>query len=486
MISTLTQATVKTKVLLFLFFIAVVFTRFYNLEMTARFTQDESSDLARMKQYYDEKKITLVGPISSDQSKVFSSLTYYMVMPFAAAFDFTPVSPVYGMAFYGVITAILMLLVAYCVNPKLIVPAAVLIVIWYPLVEMSRWTWNPHLVTFWAALGLAVYLYRKQLGIFSYPLYGFAFGALFHHHYLSLLATGPFLLATHIPLLQKKQYKEVGLAVLGYVSAFVPFIAFDLRHPPGLFFGRYLLSGSTPHVESSDTVGQYALLALRNSKVFFESMVQQKVIAWILAPLVIGQIYLDLKEKKQRILVWVVPTLVILVAGLFLNDFQVRYIYPTTAFLLVWMLLPRKALLSQILAKALLSLVIVSSLLSIWPQLTVTKVPPDMYSFTRASDIIMQTIETHKLNNSNVAALLSPDSAPLAEKYRDYIRMRNYGLRENSEYDVSEHLFVVTTANAEELLLDKSFAMEIFKKTIHKGTFEIPNSEWKVIWFGWF
>lgn len=107
----------KNILLLSLFVIMVVFTRFYNLDITARFTQDESSDLVRMHQYWTEKKISLVGPISSDNSKVFSSLTYYMVMPFAATTGFEPIGPVYGTAFWGSITAFLLIWIVLKAHP---------------------------------------------------------------------------------------------------------------------------------------------------------------------------------------------------------------------------------------------------------------------------------------------------------------------------------------------------------------------------------
>ena len=169
----------KKSIILFLIFISVViFTRFYNLSGTARFTQDESSDLARMHEYYQNKQISLVGPISSDRSKVFSSLGYYMLMPFTVAFDFIPVSPVYGMAFLGVLTAVFMLLISRSIDKKKTILVGVLITIWFPLVLVSRWAWNPHFVIFWASLALLTYQYRKRIGSLAYLIMGVAFGAM--------------------------------------------------------------------------------------------------------------------------------------------------------------------------------------------------------------------------------------------------------------------------------------------------------------------
>lgn len=150
-----------------IFLAALSFTRFYNLDHTARFTQDESSDLLRMHQYWSEKRITLVGPISNDNSKVFGSLTYYMLMPFAAAFGFSPISPVYGMAFWGIVASVLFVLLVHSLNPKLTILAAIISLIWYPLLETSRWAWNPHLVIFWPILAAVIFQKRQKIGLMS-------------------------------------------------------------------------------------------------------------------------------------------------------------------------------------------------------------------------------------------------------------------------------------------------------------------------------
>ena len=91
-------------------FFLLLFTRFYNLDRTARFIWDESSDLVRMHQIYIDRNLTLIGPISEDGNKIFSSLTYYLLLPFAVMGGFHPVSPVYGTAFWGTFTVILLLI----------------------------------------------------------------------------------------------------------------------------------------------------------------------------------------------------------------------------------------------------------------------------------------------------------------------------------------------------------------------------------------
>ncbi|MCB9812866.1 MAG: hypothetical protein H6772_00525 [Pseudomonadales bacterium] len=473
----------NSKLLLTFFFLVVIFTRFYNLDGTARFTRDESSDLARMHQYYQNKQLSLVGPISSEQDKVFSSLSYYMVMPFAIAFNFTPVSTVYGMAFYGFITAIFLLLIIHKVNPKFLFLGSVLIMIWYPLVLVSRWAWNPHFVIFWASLGLLLFFYRKSLGLISYLIMGLSFGAMFHHHYVSIFSTVSFLILISLQYFKKKQFRKVLFMLIGYALPFSLFILFDLKNPPGLFFGKYLLGGNTPQIETVYSIDLIKDHLYRDISIYLQTFVQNGFLQVILLFTSLILIIRELKTKTYQTLTWIVPATLIIFAGVIINDFQMRYVYPSIVFFFIWLLLPRKELLNIFLAKFIFLILILGSLLTIKNQLTISEVPPSMKITTNASQIIIDIINNEKLHNANVAALSSHDSDPLAADYRDYIRMRNTGLREPSEYDVSEHLFVISTATDEILRQDKSYAMTAFKDKKLRKVINV-DSDWKVFWYG--
>lgn len=474
----------KSKLLIVLFLILLVFTRFYNLAGTARFTQDESSDLARMHDYWVNQKISLVGPISNDGTKVFSSLGYYMIMPFAAAFDFTPVAPVYGMAFLGAVTAIMLLMLVWAINKKLLFLAGSLIIVWHPLVLMSRWAWNPHFVVFWLVLALLVYQYRVRFGIISYLITGIALGTAFHHHYVAIFTTAPFLVLISLPYLRQKQYKPVVLLLLGYTLPHLAFVLFDLKNQPGLFFGRYLLSGNTPHVVPSFSLAMILSHLQRNTSVYLATFVPNIVLQLIFGLSSLWLLVAELKKHTLRTLTWVIPATVIIFAGVILDDFQDRYVYSSLIFLLAWLFLPRKDKRNRLLAKISLTALLIGSLFTLKPQLTVTQSPPDMRIVTEASEIIINTISSKGVRNPNIAALASKDSAPLAERYRDYIGMRGISLRAASEYDVSEHLFVVSAATDEVLRNSPDHAMEAFADKELKGIFPIENTEWKVFWYG--
>lgn len=477
--------TTKTIILLALFFVAVVFTRFYNLDHTARFTQDESSDLARMHQYYKDKKITLVGPISNDNKKVFSSLTYYMVMPFAAAGNFTPVSPVYGMAFYGVITAFVLLACVYQLKRNWTIPAAVLITIWYPLLEMSRWTWNPHLVVFWGSIGVLFITLQKKYPVLSSIAIGLAFGMMFHHHYLALFATAPVMFYLCFTELKEKNYRNCLLLAGSYALPHLVFILFDLRHPPGLFFGQYLFSGNTPDVQSEVSMGTYLQNLHRNYWVFLDALVKGAILKVFLGIGVPALMLLDLKTKKLSLNIWYVPILLLIVVGVLLVDFQVRYIYPALIFIGVWLLQTRESFKARLLVGLIYCCILLGSVTTVWRQLTTQLVAPDMYSFTIMSHYIQQTIKEKEVKNPNITIAQSRDSATLAEKYRDYIGMDGTSFRAASEYSLSENLFIVSTAPYEVVLEDKGVAVQTFKSATLKDSFAVPHSQWRVYWVGY-
>lgn len=214
------------KYFVFLMVVIGIFVRLYRLEESSHFAFDESRDLVNMHQIWVEKKLTLVGPISEDRSHANSSLTYYMLLPFAALFDFEPIGPVIGSVFWGLLTSILMYLVLKRINPEFSKYAAIISAIWIPLVITSRWAWNPNNLTFW--IFLALYLDKYKHWIFRF-LVGLFMGLAFHHHNLAI-----------IPIFIWTIYKRNLFVALGVACSFLPFVIFDLRHAPGIFLVKMI------------------------------------------------------------------------------------------------------------------------------------------------------------------------------------------------------------------------------------------------------
>lgn len=222
--------------ILILFLVLLVFTRFYNLPQTTRFTRDESSNLVDMHRIWKERQITLVGPVDVANTVIYPSLTYYMLLPFAVLGNFSPQSPAYGTAFFGALAVLLLILLTKKVNKKFVFLIALLCLVWYPLVESSRWAWNPHLVPFISTI--AILLWLKKGKWFKF-LSGIFFGLIFHLHYFSIVSSGVFIAFGGLIEISKKKFKETFFLGIGFITTIIPFVIFDLRHPPGLFFGKF-------------------------------------------------------------------------------------------------------------------------------------------------------------------------------------------------------------------------------------------------------
>lgn len=458
------------------FFCLLIFTRVYNLDHTSRFTQDESLNLVRMHEYFVDRKVTLVGTISNNGVRVFGSLTYYMLMPFTIIGHFDPISEVYGTAFYGILTVLMLLVVVKRINKKLLFFALALLLVWFPLVQSSRWAWQPYLVPFWMALGVLFLLFDTPLLLF---LSGLSFGLSVHIHFIALLAAGAFMAIYFVRLLLQRRLKDGLLFGTGFVLALLPFAIFDLRHPPGFFFTHFFTVHAIP------TQSHYTFLSLLGNllNVTWATLMyfsQNAVLAVLLGVGIAVLIFLDIRDKNGGLMYgfsWIAQV----VGGAFL-DFQIHYLTPTFVFLIVWLFYPRKAL-PQNLSKGLMVILIIGGIISIVPQLTVTEVPPDIYSDRAVVKIIEQTTRDEHLKNINLAELQSPSTDVEGLALRDMLLIDNVPIRLPGDYDVSENQFVMSTSSEAALRRDKSAAMAYFGSGQLAQEWNIPNSPWKLYLF---
>jgi 4-amino-4-deoxy-L-arabinose transferase-like glycosyltransferase len=430
-----------------------------------------------MYQYYETKKITLVGPISSDNLKVFGSLTYYMLMPFAALGQFEPISPVYGTVFWGVLTAFIMMFLVKKLNPSLVPYAAALGILWYPLLQTSRWAWNPNLMPFWVGLGLWLFLTET---ILSYFFAGLSLGLAFHNHYIAIIGTGFFVATASILFILKRKVKEAVALFAGYVIAFLPFVLFDLRHPPGLFFTKYLIHGNVQDYQPH-TVNSLISNIGTNIELFFFYLTQDTVLAILLAFLFIGLLMYDFNRNKKALL-YFFPVFFQVIGASFIETPAERYILPALFFVLIWIVFPRKNY-GAVVSRFIMIILVVGALFSIYPQLHYSEIKPDLTTVSKVDHIIANTVKKNNLKDVNIAAVQSPDIDPTGAKYRDMMTIFGVSLRASTEYDATQNLFVISTAPQNSLRKGKDYALAIFRSAKLIKTFPIENGPWKVYWF---
>lgn len=459
-------------IIIILFFIILVFTRVYNLEHTARFIWDESSDLVRMHQFYIDKTVTLIGPIDETGTKVFGSLTYYMLLPFAIIGGFDPVSPVYGTAFWGVLTVLLFLYLTRILNPKLLVYIAILSLVWFPLLQTSRWAWNPNFIPFWVLLSLVFYFHDKWWTIF---LSGLFLGITFHHHYYSIYAVSIFTLIVNILYFRDKQLFKLIFFDLGILLAFLPFVIFDLRHPPGLFFqGFFREYGQRNYLDINWVVSQF----INNLQLVLMYYTQSFILSIILAILLISLIVNDIKEKSQAIIYFIPWIMQIFLCSFLIVTFD-YYLLPGIIFFVAWIIYSRKNA-TGFLQKMIIVVLIIGGLLSIIPQLTTKTWETDIDSVKKISQILEFEIKKDDLKNVSLAVLASPDNNIYGRRYRDLLLINGVLVLPKEQYNIVDDLFVISTSDEEIVRKDQAPEINNFRNGSLSQKWIIPNSPWIV------
>lgn len=471
----------KKIVIIILFGLLLLLTRFYNLENTTRFIWDESSDLVKVHQIYVDKKLTLVGPISEDNSKVFGSLAYYLSMPFLIIGKFDPLSPILGTVLGGIITAIGCLLLSKKLNPnRSLVFVSLIVLTWFPLLQSSRsglWAWHVSYIPMWLILGTLLYIRGKKLDL---ALAGFFLGLTIHHHYISIFAIASFSLVAAVDKIRHKKYTQILLLFVGIALAILPFVIFDLRHPPGLFLSK-ILHNSPVVMQFSLTRILQKIMVLSSEMFFF--FTQSKILAITLETMVVALIACDLKNRNRSIL-WLVGWMGQLVGLIFIqNDgVSVHYLLPASIFFLIWLIVPRKGL-GRIISTTTFTILIISSVASLKSQLTRKNWQTDIPSVRLLTNTIKNEITIKNLNNNNLAVLASQDNNVYGRRYRDVLLVNNIKLKTREEYQYSDHLFVISISDETTIRADKAYEMDFFRDGELISKWDWPSSEWNLYLF---
>jgi hypothetical protein len=457
--------------------ILLIFTRFFNLDLTARFTEDESKDLVGIHQIFVDKKLTLVGPTNEQGTKVFSSLTFYMLMPGAIIGNFNPISPHYSAAFWGVVTAILVVYFTQKNNPKLKYLIAVLVIIWFPLLETSRWAWNPNFIPLWIILGI---LTVKVSNKYSLILSGLFFGLSIHSHYYSVFAVTIFMFLMSVFFLIKKQYIYIACLGFGFFLSILPFLIFDLRHSPGIFIPNlFLQSRSVGSVLSLDSIFIKFLSNLWNL------MVEYTQTIYLAVPLVVSILLLIFQDIRRKSfgLIYIIPWIFQSLTIAIVPQFFPHYLIPGLIFFIVWVIYKRSGL-GKLLSYIILIVLLIGGLFSVLSQITTPTSDPNIPTAHKIEQIIKNNILSGDLKNVNIAVLASPDKNTEGKKYRDLLLVDgNIHILTKNEYNISDHLFVISKSDEKIVRLDPALEIQRFKKGRLVSVDQIDTSGWFVYHF---
>jgi len=439
-----------------------IFSRVLRINTNAHFQADESRDLVNIHQIFIEKKITLVGPISDDGNHLFSSLTYYLLLPFAVIFQFDPMGTVIGAVFWGIITFVCFWLLAIKINRKMLIPAGILAALWWPLIQTSRWPWNPNFVPLWIALSIYLSLYKGKKFKF---LSGLSAGLALHHHILAIISAA-------FVWLRKHSF----LWLLGFILAMLPFVIFDLRHPPGLFFSKMLSYSSGQSFKLTETIPKMISAVKFTNNYLFPGTILTTIIFLTACIIFI----LDLKNKSKNIY-WGISFFLSLGIFLLFNQ-QPQYLLGSLPLFWMWLFGPRKKI-GQKMVIGLVILICLSSLLKFKNEIFKDDYTGNIKLLSSVSKIIKDQIDNQKLSNANLAVLGSVDEDRLGKNYRGVLLTWNTKIKGPTEYITSDNLFVITQKEVNNLKGDGAAEIDGFRNGPVIGVWPISNTNWKVIQF---
>ncbi len=463
--------------IVFIFIILLIGTRFYNLETTARLTEDESGFLVRLHQIYVDKKLTLVGPINEQGTKVFGSLTLYMLLPFTILGNFDPLSMFEGAAFWGVLTGLLLLYLGYKTNKDILLPMSLLILFWYPVMEMGRWAWNPNFIPFWIALGILI---NRKSGLLFKLVSGTILGLSVHNHYYSIFAITAYALLFPFPNYSRKSILSIFALLCGIAVALAPFVIFDLRHPPGIF-----LSGAKQQAGSTDVttiVSQASYRFFENMNLFLIHYTQSIYLKYSLIVGLLALLLYDLRQRSKSLVYGCVFFCQVIIVS-FINQVFPHYLIPGLVFFYLWIIYPRKGT-SKLISYLNITIIVLAGLLSIRSLIFTTPITPSLKDIRSITNFIDKEIQSEDLKNVNIAVLGSSDQNTYGRRYRDLLLVKsNRTILSKYEYGVTDNLFIVSTSSEEELRHDPAYEIQNFRHGNVISNFETLNSNWKVYYF---
>lgn len=261
----------NTLLLLALLMLVGGWLRLWNIDGTLMFQGDQGRDALIVSRIFKEGDIIAIGPGSSIGNVYLGPFYYYFMLPFLWLSYPSPVGPAVGVALVSILTIPLLYLVTQKLsNTKTAWLTTLFFTFSAPIIQYSRFSWNPNLAPTFSLLVL-YFTYQAWQGKHRYwLLVALSFGLLIQLHYLALLigvGAGVVWLLQLWQLLKDKKrklsdVKSLALNTLGSLLTFgltlVPLIIFDARrnwlNATGfyqLFFKSEIFSSSAQVTETA-------------------------------------------------------------------------------------------------------------------------------------------------------------------------------------------------------------------------------------------
>lgn len=206
--------------------------RFYNLPGYIQFLGDQGRDVLVVMHMIVDHQWTLLGPNASVGGFFTGPIYYYFMIPFLWLWRLDPVGPTVMAALFGIATVgMVYILTKILFGERAAVIAAFLTAISPKMVDISRYSWNPNPVPFFALLTI-FFLYwgansRRLVGTF---LAGVSLGIMFQLHYIDLVFVPIVGLALLFVYKPREWLVQIPMVIGGFILGDSLFLIFEIRH----------------------------------------------------------------------------------------------------------------------------------------------------------------------------------------------------------------------------------------------------------------
>ena len=186
----------------------------------------------------------------------------------------------------------------------------------------------------------------------------------------SLFAISFFALAVTIEAIVKKEFKKAILMDLGIILALLPFIIFDLRHPPGIF-----LLGASRQADNIEKLNIFSNLinyTFETLKYYAQTLILTIPLGLAILALLINDLY-----RRNRAWFFILPGILQIICVAAVAPYAFHYFLPIIPFFFVWLIYPREKV-GKILSIVLISILIIGSCFKAIPFLKTASVYPDL------------------------------------------------------------------------------------------------------------
>ena len=163
-------------------------------------------------------------------------------------------------------------------------------------------------------------------------------GLTVHLHYLSIFAGAGLAVILLIKGIKEKKFNDFIAFFIGMIIALLPFVIFDILHPPGLFLSRILYFNYLGNSKGGASLLANGILVLTET---FKYFTQSELLKYLLLALTFLLIFWDIKTRSKAL-----PYIGVFVFGLLgvtmVENFYPHYILSLIPFFLVYLVYPRK------------------------------------------------------------------------------------------------------------------------------------------------